>query len=209
MVGPITEARWSYSMAKLAGEHLVQSYFREAKMPTAIVRPFNVFGPRRTGDYALFRFIMSAIAGKPVEVHGDGSQIRSWCYIEDFCDALVALLERPEAVGEDFNIGNSANTVTVKDLARRVIEIAGSSSDMKSVENPFPDIQIRVPSLEKAQKLLGYNPQYDLNTALALTIDWHREHWDFLSGIALPDYAKPASDGRGVMERMVAWAAGA
>lgn len=188
MMGPIAEARWSYSMAKLAGEHLVQSYFREAKMPTAIVRPFNVFGPRRTGDYALLRFMINAINNHPLEIHGDGSQIRSWCYIEDFCDALIAILERPEAVGQDFNIGNPGNTITVKDLARRVIEIAGSSSSVKFIKNPFPDIQIRVPSLDKAQNLLGYNPRYDLDTALALTVDWHRKHMNFFANMALPNY---------------------
>lgn len=193
MVGPIAESRWSYSMAKLAGEHLVQSYFREADLPTVIVRPFNVFGPRRTGDYALLRFIVSALTGKPLIVHGDGSQIRSWCFIEDFCDALVAVLERPEAVGQDFNIGNPANTITVKDLARRVIDIAGSDSSIQFVENPFPDIQIRVPSLEKAQNLLGYNPRYDLDTALAATIDWHRQNWEFFSRLTLPDYAAAAA----------------
>ena len=188
MVGPIAEARWSYSMAKLAGEHLVQSYFRELKMPTVIVRPFNVFGPRRTGDYALLRFIVNALANRPLQIHGDGSQIRSWCFVEDFCDALVSILERPVAVGEDFNIGNPSNTITVKDLARRVIDLSGSSSSVRCIENPFPDIQIRVPSLDKSQKLLGYNPRYDLDRALSLTIDWHRDHWDFFSSMVLPQY---------------------
>ena len=75
-------------MSKLAGEHLVASYYRETRLPIAIVRPFNIFGPRRTGDYALRRFILSALDGKPLEIHGDGTQIRSWCYIEDFCNAL-------------------------------------------------------------------------------------------------------------------------
>jgi dTDP-glucose 4,6-dehydratase len=188
MMGPIAEARWSYSMAKLAGEHLVQSYFREAKMPTVIVRPFNIFGPRRTGDYVLLRFIVNAIANKPLQVHGDGSQIRSWCFINDFCDALIAMLERPQAVGEDFNIGNPGNTLTVKELAQRVIDIVGSSSTVEFIENPFPDIQIRVPSLEKAHGLLAYKPRYDLDTALALTIDWYRENWDFFLKMVLPDY---------------------
>jgi nucleoside-diphosphate-sugar epimerase len=180
-VGPIAESRWSYAIAKLAGEHLVKSYFREADMPTVIVRPFNIFGPKRTGDHALLRFILNALAGRPIEVHGDGSQIRSWCYIEDFCAALLGMLEKPEAVGEDFNIGHPGNTLTIYRLAERVVDITGSKSPIHLVEQPFPDIGIRVPSLTKAQNVLGYRPRYDLDSALTLTVDWYRRHWDFFA----------------------------
>lgn len=191
-VGPIAESRWSYAIAKLAGEHLVESYFRETKMPVVIVRPFNVFGPRRTGEHALLRFIVNALAAVPLEVHGDGSQIRSWCYIEDFCAALVQMLERPAAVGEDFNVGNPGNTVTIYELARKVVEIANSSSDIRFVEHPFPDVSIRVPSLTKAETLLGYRPRYDLDSALTLTIDWYRRHWDIFVEPARRIEAAPA-----------------
>jgi nucleoside-diphosphate-sugar epimerase len=174
-IGSSAESRWSYAIAKLAGEHLVRSYCREAGLPGVIVRPFNVFGPRRTGDYALLRFMANAVAGKPVEVHGDGSQIRAWCYIDDFCDAIMAMIERPEAVGEDFNIGNPANTVTVHDLARKVIELAGSRSRVEFIDHPHPDISIRVPDLAKAQRLLEYQPRVDLETGLTLTIEWYKQ----------------------------------
>src|SRR5579864_8148036 len=82
-VGRVNDARWSYSAAKLAGEHLTFAYYRENKLPAVIVRPFNVFGPRRTGDHAVLQFAVRALRGLPIEVHGDGSQIRSWCYIDD------------------------------------------------------------------------------------------------------------------------------
>jgi nucleoside-diphosphate-sugar epimerase len=175
-VGPIAESRWSYAMSKLAGEHLVASYFREAGLPTTIVRPFNIFGPRRTGDYALRRFIVSALLNKPLEVHGDGTQIRSWCYIEDFCAALLQMIVRSEAVGEDFNIGNPAGTITIFELAQKVVQFTGSSSPILFCASPFPDISIRVPSLDKARRLLGYEPKYDLNTGLKLTIQWCRDN---------------------------------
>jgi len=181
-VGPIAESRWSYAMAKLAGEHLVASYFRETKLPITIVRPFNVFGPRRTGDYALRRFIVSALRNDPLEVHGDGTQIRSWCYIEDLVSALLQMIERPEAVGQDFNIGNPNNTLTVRELAQKVIELTNSTSPIHFREAPFPDISIRVPSLEKARRLLGYEPQYDLSTGLKHTIEWHRHNLDSRMG---------------------------
>jgi nucleoside-diphosphate-sugar epimerase len=178
-VGPIAEARWSYAVAKLAGEHLVKAYFRETGMPTTIVRPFNVFGPRRTGDHALLQFILNALSGKPLEIHGDGSQIRSWCYINDFCSGLLRMLERPEAVGEDFNIGNAANTLTIYRLAQKVVELCGTDAPINFVEHPCPDVSIRVPSSTKAQTLLGYKPRYDLDSALQLTIGWYRENLGF------------------------------
>lgn len=183
-VGPIAESRWSYAMSKLAGEHLVASYFRETCLPIAIVRPFNIFGPRRTGDYALRRFILNALQNQPLEIHGDGTQIRSWCYIEDFVAALLQMIVRPEAVGEDFNIGHPGNTVTIYELAQRVIQLAESSSPILFCTSPFPDISIRVPSLEKARRLLGYEPKYDLNAGLKLTIRWCRSNANQFHGLA-------------------------
>lgn len=183
-IGPIAESRWSYAMSKLAGEHLVASYFRETHLPIAIVRPFNIFGPRRTGDYALRRFIISALRNEPLEIHGDGTQIRSWCYIDDFVSALLEMIARPEAVGEDFNIGHPGNTLTVFGLAQKVIQLTGSSSPMVFRESPFPDISIRVPSLDKARRLLGYEPKFDMNTGLQLTIEWYRDHLTLFTPVA-------------------------
>jgi nucleoside-diphosphate-sugar epimerase len=195
-VGPIAESRWSYAMSKLAGEHLVASYFRETRLPVTIVRPFNVFGPRRTGDYALRRFIVSALRDDPLEVHGDGTQIRAWCYIEDFCSALLQMIARQQAIGEDFNIGNPGNTVTVYELAQKVVHLAGSSSRVELRDSPFPDVSIRVPSLEKAKRLLGYKPQYDLNTGLKLTIDWYRRNLsDLVAAKAIPPASALAEAG--------------
>jgi len=180
-IGPIADARWSYAVAKLAGEHLVQAYHRETGMPIVIVRPFNVFGPRRVGDYAMGRFILSALGGCPLEVHGDGSQIRAWCYIEDFIAALLAMLSRSEAVGEDFNIGNPKNTLTVHQLASKVLLLTGASAPIVFTKTDIPDVMMRVPSLAKAQELLGYEPEYDLDHGLELTIEWYRKHWTFFS----------------------------
>lgn len=180
LVGPAVEARWSYAIAKLAGEHLVQAYYRQCGLPVVTVRPFNVFGPRRLGAHAMKSFILSALTGNPIEVHGDGSQIRSWCYISDFCDALVEMIARPEAMGQDFNIGNPANTVTVLQLAQQIVEMTHSKSPIKFEDHAFPDIEIRVPSLTKAHAILDYKPAYDLTAALAPTIAWYREHLLFL-----------------------------
>src|SRR5947209_12790621 len=178
-VGPAAEARWSYAIAKLAGEHLVKAYHRQAGMPVVTVRPFNVFGPRRLGSHAVLSFVLNSLRGNPIEVHGDGSQIRSWCYIEDFCNALLEMLARPRAIGEDFNIGNPKNTITIYELARMVLELTGREVPIVLTESPYPDIEIRVPSLEKAKQILDYEPHYDLRHALQLTTDWYKENLDF------------------------------
>jgi nucleoside-diphosphate-sugar epimerase len=178
-VGPAAEARWSYAIAKLAGEHLVKAYHRQGGMPVATVRPFNVFGPRRLGAHAILGFVLNSLMGTPLKVHGDGSQIRSWCYIDDFCDAIIEMIVRPGAVGEDFNIGNPQNTLTILQLAQEVVRVTGGSVPIELTESPFPDIEIRVPSLDKARQILGYMPKYDLKRGLELTADWYREHLDF------------------------------
>lgn len=178
-VGPAAEARWSYAIAKLAGEHLVKAYHRQGGMPVVTVRPFNVFGPRRLGSHAIQGFVLNSLMGNPIEVHGDGSQIRSWCYIDDFCDAIIEMIARPNAVGEDFNVGNPQNTLTILQLAREVIQVTGRSVPIELKDSPIPDIEIRVPSLGKAREILGYQPSYDLRSGLELTADWYRRNLEF------------------------------
>ena len=176
--GPVTEARWTYSVAKLTGEHLAHSYHVEAGLPTVIIRPFNIFGPKRLGDHAMLRFIVNALQNKELEIHGDGSQIRSWCYIDDFCDGVMATLARDEAAGEDFNLGCVENTVTIYDLAQRVIRLCESSSEIRFTQITFTDIDVRVPRLDKAKRLLGYDPHRSLEEGIMSTIEWYREHLD-------------------------------
>jgi nucleoside-diphosphate-sugar epimerase len=181
-VGPAAEARWSYAIAKLAGEHLVKAYHRQSGMPVVTVRPFNVFGPRRLGAHAILGFVLNSLMLNPIEVHGDGSQIRSWCYIDDFCDAIIEMIARPAAVGEDFNIGNPQNTLTILRLAHEVIRVTGELVPINLVESPCQDIEIRVPSLDKACQRLGYKPRYDLHTGLQLTTEWYRENLHYFKG---------------------------
>jgi nucleoside-diphosphate-sugar epimerase len=180
-VGHVNDARWSYSTAKLAGEHLAFAYHREDKLPAVIVRPFNVFGPRRIGDHAILQFAMRALSDAPIEIHGDGSQIRSWCYIEDFTEALVRCLERDEAIGQDFNIGNPRNTCTILDLAQRIVAVVGSKSEVRYTAPEFTDIDLRVPRLSKARTLLDFEPGWDLGRSLEATCAWYRENRERLA----------------------------
>jgi nucleoside-diphosphate-sugar epimerase len=170
------DPRMCYSAAKLLGEHMAWAYFRDAGVRVVNVRPFNVYGPWRRTSNAVGVFIVRALAGSDLVMHGDGSQLRSWCYIEDFCDGLLACMEREGAVGQDFNIGNALTTSTIFDLAERVIRMTGSKSKVCLIDRPFSDINVRAPGPEKAARVLNYRPRYGMDEGLRLTIDWHRQH---------------------------------
>ncbi len=177
-IGTDNDARWCYASAKLMGEHQVWAYHRDFDLPTVIVRPFNIFGARRLASYAIGLFIVKALAGADLTVHSDGSQLRSWCYIDDFCDGMIACIERDSAVGQDFNLGNPRTAVTIYDLAERIIRLSASSSKITTTEHTFSDIGVRAPNSHKARTRLGYSAKFDIDLALRLTIDWYREHLD-------------------------------
>ena len=173
-LGAVGEARWTYAVSKLATEHLAHTYYKEHGLPTVTVRPFNIFGPRQVGEGAIHHFIARALRNEPLTVHNDGSQIRSWCYVDDIVEGVLLTLERPEAVGHVFNIGNPRSTVTIHHLARDVVRLAASASDIRCVPWPFPDVELRVPNIDKARQLLGYEPRVDLEEGLDRTIAWYR-----------------------------------
>ena len=175
-IGAGNDPRMSYAAAKLLGEHLSWSYYRDVGVKVVNVRPFNVYGPLRKTSNAVSVFIVRALAGEDILIHGNGGQLRSWCYVDDFCDGMMACLECDDAVGQDFNLGNSLTTCTVHDLAKRIIRLADSSSTIQFVEHPFTDINVRAPSGEKARRLLEYEARLDIDDGLARTIDWYRDH---------------------------------
>jgi len=174
--GSVGEARWSYAVSKLASEYLAHSYFHEFGLPIVTVRPFNVYGPNQVGVGAVHQFIKKALRNEAVEIHGDGSQIRSWCYIDDVVDALLLVLVKPEAVGQVFNVGNPRSTVTILDLATRIIRLTAASSQAVFTPIGYADVEIRVPSVDKAKTLLGFDAQVDLDEGLRRTIAWYRSH---------------------------------
>jgi nucleoside-diphosphate-sugar epimerase len=174
-LGAVGEARWTYAVSKLATEHLAHNYFRQYGMPTCSIRPFNIYGPGQVGEGAVHAFAVRALKGAPVVIHNEGDQIRSWCYIDDIVDAIELCLARPEAVGESFNIGNPRSTVTIYHLARMIIEAAGSASPIEFVAWDFPDVEIRVPDVKKAEQRLGFRANVDLDVGIRRTLDWYRQ----------------------------------
>lgn len=174
-LGIVGEARWTYAVSKLAAEHLVHNYGKETGLPTVSIRPFNVFGPRQIGAGAIHTFVARALQNLPLEIHGDGNQIRAWCYIDDMVDGIILMLTKPEAVGHVFNIGNPRGTVTIHTLAEKVRTLAGSDSEIVFVPKDYVDVELRIPSIQKAGELLGFRPKVDLNEGLTRTIEWYRE----------------------------------
>lgn len=174
-VGRVGEARWTYAVSKLAAEHLAHNYGKEFQIPAVSVRPFNVFGPGQVGVGAIHTFMMRALQGLPLEIHGDGNQIRAWCYIDDMVDGVLRVLEHDDAVGQVFNIGNPRNTVTIATLAEKVKAVTDSPSDITYVKKEYVDVELRIPSIEKAQRVLSFYPRVDLLEGLQRTAAWYRD----------------------------------
>ena len=181
-IGPIGESRWVYAASKLASEHLSYAHYREDKLPLAIVRPFNVYGPRQVGDGAVRGMTLQALKNLPITLYNDGTQIRSWCYVDDFADGVLRCAEKPEAVGHAFNLGNPQGTATNFELAKMIIRLTGSKSDIVFKPHPGPEVDLRVPSIEKAASLLGYKPTVSLEAGITKTIPFYRENLAAVAG---------------------------
>jgi UDP-glucose 4-epimerase len=174
-IGAVGEARWIYAVSKLAGEHLVHAYHKEFGMPTVTLRPFNVYGPGQVGEGAIHRFIIAALEGRPLEIHGDGTQIRAWCYVDDMVDGVMTAVEHPNAIGHSFNIGNGRAVVTIYGLANTIVRVLGSKSSITFVRKDYADIELRVPNVDKARDLIGFEAQIDLEEGLRRTADHYRQ----------------------------------
>ena len=172
--GSVGEARWTYAVSKLAGEYFSHSYYDEFGLPTVSVRPFNVFGPGQIGGGAIRAFIEAALAGRDLTIHGDGSQIRAWCYVDDMVEALLLALEHEAAIGQTFNIGNARSTVTIYDLARRIHRLADATGEIVFQPIHYTDVEMRIPNVDKARNLLGFEAEVELEEGLARTIAWYR-----------------------------------
>jgi nucleoside-diphosphate-sugar epimerase len=174
-LGAVGEARWTYAVSKLATEHLAHNYWKEHQLPTCSIRPFNIFGPGQVGEGAIHGFTLRALRGEPLTVHNQGDQIRSWCYIDDITDGILLAMTRVEAIGEAFNIGNPRSTITIYQLAHLIVRLANSASTVVSVPWNFADVELRVPDVHKAERLLGFRAKVDLEEGLLRTLDWYRQ----------------------------------
>jgi len=182
VLGPTPKHRWAYACSKAIDEFLALAYWKERKLPVIIVRFFNTVGPRQTGQYGMVipNFVRQALAGEPITVFGDGTQSRSFTHVADVVGALIKLIGEPKAIGQVINIGN-IQEVSITALAERVRELSGSPSSIKYIpyeeayESGFEDMPRRVPSLKKAEGLIGYAPKHGLDDILVQVIDYFRK----------------------------------
>jgi len=174
-IGPTGDRRWVYATSKLAGEHFVLRYGEEFGFHACCLRPFNVYGPRQTGEGAISNFCTAVTKGQPLTVYGDGSAIRAWCYVSDMVEGTLLALENPAASGQVFNIGNAREIETTHGLARRICALGGGSSNIRTQPMDRAEVAVRIPRIDKARHLLGYEPKVDLDTGLTHTLAWYRE----------------------------------
>jgi UDP-glucose 4-epimerase len=178
VMGKVGEARWTYAVSKIAEEHLAMAYFKEFGLPVAIVRPFNIYGPGQVGEGAMSIFIQRAIRDMPIEVHGDGTQIRAWCYIDDMIDGLLLTLEHPKAIGESFNIGNQAAVITIYSLAKTIVRVLNSKSPIIFSGRSTVDVEVRIPAVKKAREILDFYAKVDLEEGILRTAEYYRKEFE-------------------------------
>jgi UDP-glucose 4-epimerase len=175
VAGSAGEARWTYAVSKLAGEHLSMAYFKEFNLPVVSVRPFNIYGPGQTGEGAIQIFITKALKNDNIYIYGDGNQIRAWCFVEDFVDCLMKCIENPMAIGNSFNIGNARAVITIYGLAQTICRVLGSHSKIIFKPALSADIELRIPSVEKSNEILGFKAKVGLEDGILKTAEWFRK----------------------------------
>jgi len=182
VMGSVRNHRWSYANAKTMDEFLALAYFREHQLPVVVVRLFNTVGPRQTGQYGMVipNFVKRALSGEPISVFGDGTQSRSFTYVNDVISAMVRLMAEPKALGEIFNIGNGEE-ITMMALAQRVKKKTNSASTIETISYEkaygagFEDMQRRTPNIDKIQSLIGYQPTLNIDKILDSVIQFYKD----------------------------------
>jgi UDP-glucose 4-epimerase len=173
LTGATDKHRWAYACAKTLDEFLALAHWKETRLPVVVVRLFNTVGPRQTGQYGMVvpRFVHSAMKNEPITVFGDGTQQRCFGHVLDVVEGLSKLLESPQCFGQVINLGNDEE-VSILGLAEKAIELTGSKSEVRYIPyeeaygDGFEDMRRRVPGLEKAKKLIGYQPTRSLENII-------------------------------------------
>lgn len=181
LYGPTTVRRWAYAESKALDEFLALAYHQERGLDCVIVRLFNTVGPRQSGQYGMVipRFVSSALAGRPLEIHGDGTQTRCFCHVQDTIRALAGLMDATHVSGEVYNVG-STERVTILELAERVLQLTGSGSPLAFVPydevygQGIEDMLHRQPAIEKIGEAIGWRPTRSLDQILGDVLEHTR-----------------------------------
>ena len=184
-VHPQSESYWGnvnpigirscYDEGKRAAETLFFDYHRQHDLPIKVARIFNTYGPRMQPDdgRVVSNFIVQALKGEPLTVFGDGSQTRSFCYIDDMVDGLISLMNSPREVTGPVNLGNPGE-FTMIELAKQVIALTDSDCELQHLPLPADDPVRRKPDISRAREVLGWEPAVPLSEGLARTVDYFR-----------------------------------
>ena len=184
LIGPTTVPRWSYAVSKLFDEHMAMAYQSSYGVPVTILRFFGSYGPRQHlswwgGPQSVF--ISAILKGESLEIHGDGTQTRSFTYISDLVDGIARATEYDREPSIIFNLGNT-HEVTILDLAKLVHELCAPSTELNlkivpysAIGTKYEDVPRRIPDITRARTLLGFNPSVDLREGLVGTIAWQKK----------------------------------
>ncbi len=167
-----------YASAKAGADRLVYSYYATYDMPAVIIRPFNNYGPNQHLEKVVPRFITSALLDEPLTIHGDGSALRDWLFVEDHCSALDKLIHTDPAKvkGEVINIG-SGRDISVLDIAKMVVEIMDKPKELLSfTEDRLGQVHRHISSTDKAERLLGWKASTPFEAGLRRTIEWYKDN---------------------------------
>lgn len=173
-IGSVSDRRWTYATSKLAGENFTLRFGEEHDFHATCLRPFNVYGPRQTGEGAISNFCTAALKNQPMTVYNDGNAIRAWCFVDDLVSAALLAMNNADSAGHSFNVGNPMEAETTNGLARRVASLVpGSRIEHRTVQQA--EVAARIPDITKARSILGYEPTVDLDKGLRRTLEWYRE----------------------------------
>jgi UDP-glucuronate decarboxylase len=168
-IGP----RACYDEGKRCAETLFFDYYRQHRLRIKVARIFNTYGPRMhpNDGRVVSNFVVQALKGQAITIYGDGSQTRSFCYVDDLVEALVRLMKTPDEVTGPMNLGNPTEC-TILELAERIIELTGSKSAIERKALPEDDPRKRRPDISRAESILGWRPAVPLEVGLPKTIDY-------------------------------------
>src|SRR5262245_2459541 len=183
VIGPSTTRRWAYAVSKLYDEHMALAMAHESGLRTVILRPFNVYGPRNHPSWwggPITAFAEALLDGKLMGIHGDGRQVRTFTYVTDTVDGFVRALDTPEAQGEIFNIGGD-EPVTMLRIAAAVQDALGIAGPLRAKLMPYEkiggryqDVRCRIPDIEKAARILGFQTLVSLEDGMRESIAYHQ-----------------------------------
>jgi len=185
-IHPQTEDYWGnvnpigirscYDEGKRCAETLFMDYHRQHEVKTKIVRIFNTYGPRMhpNDGRVISNFMVQALQNKDITIYGDGSQTRSFCYVDDLVDALISMMATDDSVTGPINLGNPSE-ITIAEVAKMIVAITQSKSNISYVDIPLDDPKRRKPDIATAQKMLGWSPSLELENGLKMTAEYFKE----------------------------------